>query len=99
MSNTVSPARSTSSEVRVMIKNPLVNITQYHLPFSAAQYSHGDQADVTVLRFWLFLDKSCLSRIKHPKSECFDRNCGHVIPRWISSRDCIRRKVGQAEIR
>ncbi|XP_003371221.1 conserved hypothetical protein [Trichinella spiralis] len=72
MSNTVPPAWSTSSEIRIMIKNPLVNITEYHFPFSAAQYSHGNQTNVTVLRFRLFLDKSCLSGIEHPKSECFN---------------------------
>jgi len=47
----VSPTWSSAPEVRVVVEYPLVDVAEYQLTFLGAEYRHGDDADVTVVRF------------------------------------------------
>ena len=49
----VPPALPSMSEIREIVENILVDISQHQLLVRAAEDGHGNQANVGVLRLWL----------------------------------------------
>lgn len=49
----VPPAWASGSKVGVVVQYVLVDVGQHKFAVGRAQYSHGDQPDIAVLRLWL----------------------------------------------
>ena len=50
----VSPSLPSVAEIRKIVKDILVDVSQHQLLLGAAEDGHGDQADIGVLGFGLF---------------------------------------------
>lgn len=69
MPDGIAPARSSGSEVGVIVQYVLVNVGEHELPFGGAKYRHRYQTDVAVLWLRLFWLKRALLQQRHGQSE------------------------------
>ena len=58
MSDRVPPARATGPEVVIVVEDPLVDVAQHQLLVLGAEYGHGDQPDIRVVRFGLLVHET-----------------------------------------
>ena len=51
VADAVAPAGTAAPEVRIVVQYPLIDVAEYQLALLGAEDRHGDDADVTVVRF------------------------------------------------
>ena len=51
VADAVAPAGTAAPEVRIVVQYPLIDVAEYELALLGAEDRHGDDADVTVVRF------------------------------------------------
>jgi len=70
VTDAVSPSGSSTSEVRVVVEYPLIDVAEYQLTFLGAEDRHGDNADVAVIGFGFVVCGRATSRREQVPVTC-----------------------------